>query len=78
MTIRHVTNSTTEKNTVTVPTTDFTASVTSDKAPLKVLFTSNCTGNPTEFNWTFGDGIYSMQNLKVTHTIHSPEYTTCH
>jgi PKD repeat protein len=36
------------------------------------LFTSNSTGNPTGFNWTFGDGEYSKQNLTAIHTYTKP------
>jgi PKD repeat protein len=65
-------NCTTGESTVTLPTADFTANVTDGKVPLKVLFTSNCTGNPTEFKWTFGDGIYSNQSLTAIHTYTRP------
>lgn len=65
-------NGTIEESLATPPTADFTANVTSGKAPLKVLFTSNCTGNPTEFNWTFGDGTNSSQNLTAIHTYTHP------
>ena len=66
-------NSTNKNNTVSLPTVNFTANVTHGTAPLNVLFTSNCTGNPTEFNWTFGDGIYSNHNLTAIHTYTQPE-----
>jgi len=65
-------NSTNENNTVSLPTSNFTANVTHGTAPLKVLFTSNSTGNPTEFNWTFGDGTYSNSNLTAIHTYTKP------
>jgi PKD repeat protein len=65
-------NSTNENNTISLPTVNFTANVTHGTVPLKVLFTSNSTGNPTEFNWTFGDGIYSHQNLTAIHTYTQP------
>jgi len=65
-------NSTNENNTVSLPTSNFTANVTHGTAPLKVLFTSNCTGNPTEFNWTFGEGTCSNQNIAATHTYTQP------
>jgi PKD repeat protein len=65
-------NSTNKNNTVSLPTVNFTANVTHGTAPLNVLFTSNCTGNPTEFNWTFGDGIYSNHNLTAIHTYTQP------
>jgi len=62
----------TVNNTAVPPTADFTADVTDGTAPLSVLFTSNCTGNPTEFNWTFGDGTCSNQNIAATHTYTQP------
>jgi PKD repeat protein len=65
-------NSTYEENIITDLTVDFNANVTSGKAPLNVLFTSNCTGNPTGFNWTFGDGTYSTHNLTAIHTYTQP------
>ena len=65
-------NSTNKNNTVSPPTVNFAANVTHGTAPLNVLFTSNCTGNPTEFNWTFGDGIYSNHNLTAIHTYTQP------
>jgi PKD repeat protein len=65
-------NSTYNINKVTLLTANFTAKVTSGKAPLNVLFTSNCTGNHTGFNWTFGDGEYSKQNLTSIHTYTKP------
>jgi PKD repeat protein len=65
-------NSTKEEIIITPPTADFAANVTSGKVPLNVLFTSNCTGNPTKFNWTFGDGTYSNNNLTAIHTYTQP------
>lgn len=65
-------NSTNENNTVSPLTANFTANITQGTAPLKVLFTSNCTGNPTKFNWTFGDGTYSNNNLTAIHTYVQP------
>ena len=65
-------NSTNENNTVSLPTINFMANVTNGTAPLKVLFTSNYTGNPTEFNWTFGDGTYSNNNSTAIHTYTQP------
>lgn len=70
-------NSTSEENTtieneIYLPTADFNANVTCGRAPLNILFTSNSTGNPTGFNWTFGDGIYSNQSLTATHIYTQP------
>jgi PKD repeat protein len=41
--------------TVPPPVADFTANITSGKAPLAVQFTDASTGVPTMWNWTFGD-----------------------
>jgi len=48
---------------VTKPVANFTSSVTSGKAPLKVAFTDKSTGSPTSWKWDFGDGSKSyLQN----------------
>jgi len=60
----------TEYITVTAPKAPvavFSASVTSGKAPLKVTFADQSTGNPTSWKWTFGDGITSTTQ-NATHT----------
>jgi|GEM_PF-275169 len=45
------------------PVANFTSSVTSGKAPLKVAFTDTSTGSPTSWKWDFGDGSKSyLQN----------------
>ena len=45
------------------PVADFTANITSGDSPLGVQFTDTSTGNPTSWNWSFGDGEYSeVQN----------------
>jgi PKD repeat protein len=62
----------TVNNTVVPPTADFTADVTNGTAPLNVLFTSNYTGNQAEFNWTFGDGTFSNQNIASLRTYTQP------
>ncbi len=38
------------------PVADFVANTTSGKEPLAVGFTDLSSGNPTSWNWTFGDG----------------------
>jgi len=48
---------------ITKPVANFTSSVTSGKAPLKVTFTDTSTGSPTSWKWDFGDGSKSyLQN----------------
>jgi len=48
---------------ITKPGANFTSSVTSGKAPLKVTFTDTSTGSPTSWKWDFGDGSKSfLQN----------------
>ncbi|AKJ38402.1 PKD domain-containing protein [Methanosarcina barkeri] len=49
---------------ITKPVANFTSSVTSGKAPLKVTFTDTSTGIPDKWIWDFGDGSKSShQNL---------------
>jgi len=43
-----------------VPVANFTANVTSGTAPLAVQFYDNSTGTPTSWNWSFGDGNFSV------------------
>jgi PKD repeat protein len=66
-------NQPSENKAVSLPKVNFTANLTIGKAPLSVLFTGNCTGIPTGFNWTFGDGTYSTHNLTAIHTSTKPE-----
>jgi PKD repeat protein len=57
------------------PVADFSASRTSDIAPLTVTFTDTSTGSPTSWNWSFGDGSTSpSQNPSYTYT-NAGEYT---
>jgi PKD repeat protein len=49
------------------PVAAFSASPTSGKSPLKVLFTDKSTGSPTSWVWNFGDGITSSTR-NATHT----------
>jgi len=44
----------------TKPVANFTSSVTSGKAPLKVAFTDTSTGSSTSWFWNFGDGSKSF------------------
>ena len=41
------------------PVADFTGTPTSGVSPLNVQFTDTSTGDPTSWNWSFGDGEYS-------------------
>ena len=51
------------------PVADFTSDVTSGNAPLTVTFTDRSTGDPTAWNWDFGDGTDSTdQNPVHTYT----------
>ena len=47
------------------PTTSFSASPTSGKAPLTVDFTDQSTGLPTSWKWNFGDGSNSTEQNPV-------------
>ncbi|MDD4137055.1 MAG: PKD domain-containing protein, partial [Methanoregula sp.] len=43
-----------------LPVANFTANTTSGTAPLTVRFTDLSTGTPTGWNWSFGDGKFSL------------------
>ncbi len=45
---------------IPAPVAAFTADVTNGTAPLSVQFTDQSTGSPTEWNWSFGDGNFSI------------------
>jgi len=47
------------------PVADFTSDVTSGNAPLTVTFTDRSTGDPTAWNWDFGDGTDSTDRNPV-------------
>ena len=50
------------------PATNFTVNTTNGFAPLSVQFNDTSTGNPTSWNWSFGDGQTStLQNPKHTY-----------
>ncbi len=53
------------------PVADFLASPVSGPAPLSVAFSDISTGNPTAWNWSFGDGTYSSDQM-VNHTYTNP------
>jgi PKD repeat protein len=49
------------------PVASFTTNITSGTVPLTVVFNDTSTNSPTSWNWSFGDGSFSiLQN--VTHT----------
>ncbi|AKB51135.1 Chitin binding protein [Methanosarcina barkeri str. Wiesmoor] len=50
---------------ITKPAANFTSSVTSGKAPLKVKFTDTSTGIPAKWRWDFGDGSKSFHQNPV-------------
>ena len=53
----------------TVPSANFTSNVTSGAGPLTVQFNDTSTGNPTSWNWNFGDNQSStVQNPTHTYT----------
>ncbi|AKB50257.1 Chitin binding protein [Methanosarcina barkeri str. Wiesmoor] len=50
---------------ITKPAANFTNSVTSGKAPLKVKFTDTSTGIPAKWRWDFGDGAKSFHQNPI-------------
>ncbi|AKB51859.1 Chitin binding protein [Methanosarcina barkeri str. Wiesmoor] len=50
---------------ITKPVANFTSSVTSGKAPLKVKFTDTSTGTPAKWIWDFGDGSDSFHQNPI-------------
>ena len=50
------------------PVADFSSDVASGNAPLTVTFTDKSTGNPTAWNWDFGDGNVSTDKNPYTYT----------
>lgn len=62
-------------NTAAVPVAAFTTDITSGTAPLTVQFTDTSSNSPTEWQWSFGDGIQNTeQNPSHTYTT-SGKYT---
>ena len=57
------------------PVAGFTATPTSGCAPLRVQFSDNSTGSPTNWNWDFGNGTVSTQQNPVTTFINPGIYT---
>ncbi|MFA5415563.1 MAG: PKD domain-containing protein, partial [Methanoregula sp.] len=66
-------DTTTRTNYITVtepaPVANFTGTPTTGTVPLTVTFTDVSTGNPTRWNWSFGDG--SLVNATVQHPVHT-------
>jgi PKD repeat protein len=59
-----------------LPVADFSADPTSGVAPLTVQFTDLSTGNPTSWDWDFGDGTGSSMEQNPTYEYTNPgEYT---
>ena len=58
------------------PTADFSSDVTSGNAPLDISFTDKSTGNPTAWNWDFGDGTNSQDQNPVHTYSTAGDYTT--
>src|SRR5713226_6285685 len=52
-------------------TANFTANPTSGQAPLMVQFTDQSTGNPTAWDWNFGDGSADSSVQNPSHTYSS-------
>ncbi|RPI40335.1 MAG: PKD domain-containing protein [Methanoregulaceae archaeon] len=59
------TNTTTITVTAVPPLANFTANATMGQAPLAVAFTDISTGNPTKWNWSFGDNSTSTERNPV-------------
>jgi len=53
-----------------MPVANFTASPTIGTVPLTVTFTDNSSGDPTRFNYDFGDGV----NMTVPNPVHTYRY----
>jgi PKD repeat protein/C1A family cysteine protease len=62
-------------NVLKAPSTAFSASPTTGKAPLKVTFTDTSTGTPTAWNWNFGDGTSSTVKNPVQTYRKAGKYT---
>jgi PKD repeat protein len=74
-----ISSSTTKKNVITVgtipfvaPVAGFSADKVSGQAPLTVSFTDQSTGNPTFWNYDFGDGINMTSVKNPSHTFRYP------
>jgi len=60
---------------VTKPGAAFSASPTSEKAPVTVAFTDKSTGIPTSWKWTFGDGTNSLDQNPIHQYSQEGSYT---
>ena len=58
------------------PTADFSGSPTSGEYPLTVNFTDLSTGEPTSWNWDFGDGVGTSTAQNPSYTYTSAGYFT--
>jgi PKD repeat protein len=52
-----------------IPIVNFTANITHGQSPLTVAFTDQSVNQPTEWNWSFGDGNFS----EIQHPVHMYE-----
>ena len=52
-----------------VPTANFTSNITNSSAPLSVQFTCTSTGQPTSWEWNFGDNVTSNERIQSIHII---------
>ncbi len=59
-----------------LPVADFSSDVTSGEAPLDVSFTDKSTGDPTTWDWDFGDGNVSTDKNPVHIYTSAGTYTT--
>jgi PKD repeat protein len=63
-------------NPCVAPVADFSGSPTTGEAPLDVSFTDLSTGNPTSWDWDFGDGSPHSSLQDPAHTYNDPgDYT---
>ncbi|HET9852413.1 MAG TPA: PKD domain-containing protein [Candidatus Limnocylindrales bacterium] len=66
----------TQTNYITInapaPVADFTANITNPTVGDPVSFTDTSTGNPTAWEWTFGDGGSISGSANVAHTYNTP------
>jgi len=57
------------------PVADFSANITSGNAPLAVTFNDTSTNTPASWNWSFGDGNFSMVKNPVKTYAYAGNFT---